>query len=228
MCAVSRFRRRLLLVCVMAGAVLAGCGGASSPPGTPRHATPRPEPKPSPEPSPWSSGWPGGGLDANWDVLRDLQGELFDTCHAGTPVPGAAPYAGKVHPLIVMDMNNAWLAYDVDINQEFRASGWPWPSPIQLVACYRSEDKKAGSCGPYKTEAGEVGEVIRYRETMTIRVVVAATGKVLQKKALTSATPKCPGAKFWTTGTWGWTLKNPVTADQISTYITAVSKQQVK
>jgi hypothetical protein len=33
---------------------------------------------------------------------------------------------------------------------------------------------------------------------MTIRVVVAATGKVLQKKALTSATPKCLGAKFWT------------------------------
>lgn len=225
--AVSRSRRRQLLICVLAVVVLAGCG-ASSPSATPRQITPRPEPTPTPEPSPWSSGWPEGGLDVNWEVERDLRLELFDACYGGTPVPGAAPYAGEVHPLVVFDMNNGWLAYDVDINEGFRTSGWPWPSPIQLVVCYDSADKKAGTCGLYKTEAGEVGEVVRYQDKVTVRVVVAATGKVLQKKVLTSATPKCPGAKFWTTGAWGWKLKNPVTPEQINKYATAVSKQQVK
>ena len=85
-----------------------------------------------------------------------------------------------------------------------------------------------GSCGLYKTEGGEVGEVVRSQDKVTVRVVVAATGKDLQTRVLSSRVPKCPGTKFWTTGAWGWTLIDKVTAGQINQYATAVSKQQVK
>jgi hypothetical protein len=226
--AASRSRRWKLLACAIAGVVLAACSGGSSPSGTPRPITPRPEPTPTPEPSPWSSGWPEGGLDQNWEVLRDLQGELFSACYDGTPVPGAAPYGGKVHPLVVVDMNNGWLAYDVEVNEGFRVGGWPWPTPIQLVVCARHDEKVVGSCGLFKTEDGEVGEVVRSQDKVTFRVVVAETGKTLQTKVLSSPAPKCPGTKFWTTGNWGWTLTNPVSVEQIDKYAMAVSKQKVE
>jgi hypothetical protein len=234
MSAASRSRPWRVLVCVIVGLVLAGCSGASTPAGTPRPSnvgiTPRPEASPTPEPSRWSSGWLEGGLDVNFDVQRDLQGSLFDTCFHGTPVPGAAPYAGKVHPLVVMDMDNGWLAYDVDINQGFRETGWAWPSPIQLVVCARHEQdaRKVGSCGLYKTEDGEVGEVVRYQDRLSIRVIVATTGKSLQTKILSGPVPTCPGTKSWTSGSWGWTLKDKVTAQQIDEYARTVSKQPVK
>lgn len=213
-----RSRRWQLLACAITVVMLAGCGGASSPSGTPlARITPRPE-TPTPEPGPWSSGWPVPGHDARIEVeLR-----LFDACYAGKPVPGAAPYAGKVHPLVVFDMNNGWVA-DVDINQDFLSSGWPWPSPIQLVVCSRSEEKTVASCGTYKTEAGEVGEVVRYQDTMTLRVIVAQTGKALQEKVLKNPAPKCPKSLVVPKG-FEWNLKNPVTAEQVNTYATAVSE----
>ncbi len=231
--AVSRTRRWRLLTCVITAAVVTGCGGATPPAGSPgpsddAHVTPRPDPTPTPEPGPWTSGWPEGGLDVSWEVLRDLQVELFDACYDGTPVPGAAPYAGAVHPLVVFDMNNAWLAYDVGINEGFRTSGWPWPSPIQLVVCARSEEKTAGSCGTYKSDDGSTGEVIRHQDTMTLSVVVAATGKALQKKVIKNPAPKCP-AKVWVAkGTESFFVKNPVTPEQVDTYARSVSKQPVE
>jgi hypothetical protein len=222
-----------VLISVIAAVVLVGCSGAPAPAGTPQSVariTPHPEPTPTPEPRPWTSGWPAGGLDANWEVLRDLQGGLWDTCYKGTPVPGSAPYAGTVHPLVVMDMDNAWLAYDVDINADFRESGWPWPGPIQLVVCadHLQDAKKIGSCGFYTTEDGKVGEIIRYQDGVSVRVVRADTGKTLQTKVLLGSVPKCPGAKLWVTGNWGWTLTDKVTPGQIDEYATAVSKQPVK
>jgi hypothetical protein len=155
-----------------------------------------------------------------------VEDDLFNACYGGTPVPGAAPYAGEVHPLVVVDMNNGWVADDVGINETFVSSGWPWASPIQLVVCARSEDRKSGSCGLYRTEAGEVGDVTRYREVMTLRVVGAATGKVLQKKVITSAMPKCPRQVVMPVGQWH--VETTVTGKQVNAYAKAVSKQKVQ
>ncbi len=219
------------LLFVLAMMVLTGCSGASSPLSTaplshPVPITPGPEPTPTPKPSPWSSGWPEGGLDVNWEVKRDLETELSYACWDGTPVPGAAPYAGQVHPLVVMDMDSAWMA-DVDINQDFVSTGWPWPSPIQLVVCARSEEKVVGSCGSYKSEGGVVGEVVPYQETMTLRVIVVATGKALQKKVIKNPVAKCP--KTVALNLIGeWAVRNPVTPKQVNAYAMTVSKQAVK
>ena len=228
MCSLSRSRRWKLLACAIAGVMLAACSGGSSPSGAPR-ITPPPEPTPTPEQSPWSSGWPKGGLDENWEVLREIEGELWSACYDGTPVPGAAPYGGKVHPLVVVDTNNAWLAYDVEINEGFRVGGWPWPTPIQLVVCARHDEKVIGSCGLYKTKDGEVGEVLRSRDKVTFRVVVAETGETLQTKVVSAPAPRCPNKLWaWTPADRGWTLTNPVSVEQIDKYATAVSKQEVK
>jgi len=203
--------------------VLAGCSG--TPPPSVAPATPRstPRPTPTPGPSPWSSGWPLHGYDAS---AVDAESALRAACSDGTPVPGAAPYAGKVHPLIVVDQQGHWSGFD--INQEFPWSPWSWPSPIQLLVCVPANDEKqVGSCGSYKNEAGEVGEVLRYKDSVTVRVVVAETGKTLQKKVLANPAPKCP-KNFTVTGNFEWRIIDEVTAEQVNEYATAVSTQQVQ
>ena len=191
--------------------------------GTPRPAyrapiTPPPE-TPTPGPSPWSSGWPYYG-DDNSAITR----ALFDACYRGAPVPGAAPYAGETHPLIVEDMSGHWGGFDINAN--FPWDPWSWPSPIQLVVCVHSDEKKVGSCGLYKNESGEVGELLRYDDMAAVRVVIAETGETLQSEVLTNPAPKCPKMA---TIDWGiWELRDRVTDAQITDYATAVSKQTVK
>jgi hypothetical protein len=138
------------------------------------------------------------------------------------PVPGAAPYAGSVHPLLVVDMDNWWLA-DVAINRDFPGPyGWSWSDPIQLVVCVTRHEAKAASCGLYKS-GGELYEVIRKEDRATLRVIEAATGRTLQKEVLTNAAPKCP-KKFMTTP-GDYVLEKPVTDAQVNRYATSVSKQ---
>jgi hypothetical protein len=207
-------RTRLLIGALVT--LLAACGGAAptAPTTTPVAYTPRP----SPSPAPWSSDW--GGFASTWD--GGVTEVLVATCKDGTPVPGAAPYAGLVHPLLVMDMDQ-WSLANVAINQgSQRSFGWSWASPLQLVVCVEREQKRAGSCGLYKS-GDEVHEVIRKQATATIRVLEAVTGKVLQQKVLKNAAPKCP-KKFWTTSGY-WVLVDPVTDEQVDTYATSVSTQ---
>lgn len=209
------------LAVALAMIVLAGCGGTSPPSVAP--ASPTSAPTPTPAPSPWSSGWPLHGSDAS---AVDAESALRAACSDGTPVPGAAPYAGKVHPLIVVDQQGHWSGFD--INHGFPWSPWSWSSPIQLVVCVPANDeKKVGSCGTYKNEAGEVAEVFRYKDSVTVRVVVAATGKALQRKVLANAAPKCL-KDFWVSGTDGWQIIDEVTAEQVNEYATAVSTQKVQ
>ena len=136
-------------------------------------------------------------------------------------MPGAAPYAGSVHPLLVIDMDD-WSTIDVAINRGFPYPIWSWPSPIQLVVCVTRQEKKVGSCGLYKS-GSEVHEVIRKQGRATVRVIEAATGRALQKKVLTNAAPKCP-KKFTATPGY-WVLVEPVTDKQINRYAGSVSKQ---
>jgi hypothetical protein len=220
MCAISRIRRWPLLICVIA-VVVAGCAGTPSPSFVLITINPYNK-TPTPEPSLWSSGW--GGYRDDKAVLR-MKLELVAACLDGTPVSGAAPYGGDSHPLLVVDMNNQWIA-KVDINRDFPddAYGWSWPSPIQLVVCATRQENKVGSCGLYKADDGEVGEVVRYEDTMTFRVVVAQTGTTLQKKVITNPAPECP--KLIGVDLLGeWFVKNRITDEQINEYATAVSNQ---
>ena len=215
--AVSGSRWWRLVTCATAAAVLAGCGASTAAPTwTPAMFSEEPSPEPT-EPGPWSSGW-GGGVDTWEGGVRDA---LVAACKDATPVPGAAPYAGAVHPLLVVDMDD-WSLANVAINRDFPgAYGWSWPSPIQLVVCATRQEKRVSSCGLYKS-GNKSYEVIRKQGRATIRVIEAATGKMLHKKVLTNPAPRCP-KKFTTTPGY-WVLVEPVTDEQVDKYATSLSK----
>jgi hypothetical protein len=193
------------LLVVLAIILLAGCSGAPGASVALAEPTATPTPTPEPTPSPW---W-------KWASAA---------CVRGTPVPGAAPYAGGLHPLIVYDAADE---FGFDINADLPDGAWPWQSPIQLVLCAHHEKLKATSCGLYKTEDGQIGKVVRYQDKVTVRVVVAQTGKVLQKKVMTHPIPKCPKTITYTLVPT-WEVTNEVTNEQIDAYATGVSKQAVK
>lgn len=218
-------RSRRLAVAVLA--VLAGCGGT---PPVAREDTPAPSvprvlptasaPTPTPMPSPTPS------------VSEE---ELAAVC-SGRAIPSAAPYAGKVHPLVVIDerlgdyVNSVYV-----INKKLDNGTWPIPK-IQLVVCVPFDQEAsvtAGSCGRnWKRQSdGVAGELLLRRYKMSIRVVVVRTGKTLQTKALFGSVPTC-GGKF---SSLDLSVKPPwkgygseVTVSQINQYATAVSNQPVK
>ena len=165
--------------------------------------------------------------------------DLLSACD-GKPVPGADPYAGTVHPLVVVYYESGadygwWLGGaqyardDWDINQKWFDGDWP--SAIQLVVCldpYKSI--KMGSCGSYKRSGDNVvGQVIRYKWSETVRVVVASTGKTLQSKVVLGGTPTCHSKLDDPGGNPPWLIHGSVpNADYINTYAVGVSTQKVK
>ena len=163
----------------------------------------------------------------------DEQQQLVAACY-GTPVPGAAPYAGKVHPLVVAGPWGGdqwdWIPDIIDINQRWRDGEWT-SAMIQLVICPGKDDTVRGrSCGTYKRSDGVTGELSQVKVKQPIRVVIAETGRTLQTKALYGAIDDCPSTKTITYGTAPpWFFQgDDVTPEQIDRYATAVSTQAVK
>jgi len=219
------------LAVTLAVMVLAGCAGTptvwqvetptpsvarASPTSaaTPDAPTPTPQPTPKPTPPPEEA--------------------LVAACD-GEPVSWAAPYAGKVHPLVVVDPEGFSASYA--INKKWRDE--KWTSPIQLVVCVPdgTEDSvKVGSCGRWKRQSDGVwGELIKYRYKSTIRVVIAETGKTLQRKALYGSVPPCGNAPQDQYSIPDMNEKPPwhlygveVTPSQVQKYATEVSTQKVQ
>jgi hypothetical protein len=206
----------------------AAAGAPSASPATTAGATPSPAPTPTSVPTPTP------------------EDQLIAACRHGKPVPWAAPYAGKVHPLVVVeqwwgDSHYSDYPSDIDvvdasyaINAKWRKG--TWTSPIQLVVC--NPDPKAAavrvaSCGrAWKRTDGVTGELLLYQYTSKIRVVVAATGKTLQSKVLRGNAPTCGDGEY---SLLDLDVDPPwkkfglaVTPAQVSKYATTVSKQKVK
>ncbi len=209
----SRFLVALALV------ALAGCSSAVPPPPV-ATASPTPTPTATPTPTPLPTPTP--------------EDDLIGACY-GRPVAWAAPYAGKVHPLVIAGpwgAPKAWDRIDPDLGPNQRWSGGEWTNEmIQLVICPESADPKpSGSCGTYSLVEDVTGELIRLRDKVVIRVVVAKTGKRLQSQALYGALPGCPTTQsvpLSATPPWH-ILGDSVTLDQIGEYATVVSKQPVE
>jgi hypothetical protein len=205
--------------------VLAGCFPGLSrptpsvPPASPTTSAPTPHtPTPTPKPTPTPGPTP---------IPEE---ELAAACN-GTPVPWAAPYAGKVHPLVVAGWGFDPIPDIYAINLKWLDG--IWTSPIQLVLCPGSGRtvENVGSCGTYRICPDcTKGKLIRQRIKERIRVVVAKTGKTLQSKTLYGAVDDCPTTYAITLGDDPpWYIRgNDVTYAQISKYATAVSKQPVK
>ncbi len=170
------------------------------------------------------SGWsPTPTLTPALPVTED---ELLAACE-GKPIPHAAKYGGSVHPLVVVD---AWGEIDPDL-YDINAK-WAddlWPSPIQLVLCVDdSTTVKVGSCGTYTRRSdGAAGQIIRYRDSVKVRVVVAATGKDTGYKTFAGSTPQClASVSLPASGPPPWEMYgDDVSSDAINAYATAVSKK---
>jgi hypothetical protein len=107
-----------------------------------------------------------------------LDSELALAC-SGSPVPFTAPYAGNVHPLVVVgpagEIDVSWA-----INAKWIGSEW---TAIQLVVCVGAyaptgEERR---CGPYSDGTNLVIRPMEHR----VKVVKAATGTTLTKKTFT-------------------------------------------
>jgi len=173
--------------------------------------------------------------------------QLLAACRHAKPVSWAAPYGGKVHPLVVVEdwRGDTWYS-DYPANIDVVDSSYAinlkwrndtWTTPIQLVVCNPDPNKtsvRVASCGGnWKRESdGVVGELLKYQYRSKIRVVVAKTGKTLQTKTLYGTVPPCGGGGA---SSLDLDVKPPwkkygyeVTAAQVSKYATTVSKQAVK
>jgi hypothetical protein len=188
----------------------AGVPGRCPPP------PPTPTPVPSPTPVP---------------TIGD-QG-LADVCK-GTRLPLADAYAGTVHPLVAAFGPGAGgTSWDLSSHLPWAINdkwyGGLWPSPIQLVVCVDQAFKKLSSCGTYQSDSGKKGQLIPYRFSAPIRVVVARTGKVIASKTIYGATPHCPGTfKPFSNGP-PWKLYGPQPDDDaINAYATSFSTGAVK
>ena len=152
--------------------------------------------------------------------------DLVNAC-GGTPVPGAAPYAGTVHPLVVVAGGQISVAA-FTINGKW--VGGLWPGPVQLVVCVDAETAaQVASCGSYtRGSDGASGEVLAYTYSQAVRVYVATTGKWLQSQTFTGSAPTC-AQTLSVAGPPPWKIYGPhVSADTINTYATQVSTQTVQ
>ena len=207
--------RRLLLALTV---ILAGCASAA-PTGSPSPVTPTIAPTPTAAPTPLPT--------------PDPETELVGACY-GEPVAWAAPYAGNVHPLVIAGPHGkagvwSWLP-DYDINGKWRDGEWASPA-IQLIVCPEpAKPKPGGSCGTYTMVEGVTGELLRLRDAVKVRVVVAQTGKTLQTTTLVGPKTKCPASTGMVVGAappWSF-LGDNVSLDQIDEYAAKVSKQPVE
>ena len=192
-----------------------------------------PTPTASPTPTPIPTATP----------LPPITAEQLAAACNGTPVPGAAPYAGTIHPLVVLGKNGLpeWTvdgigqkySYTYAINNRwFNGS---WDGPIQLVVCPSDpQTQKLSSCGSYTRSDGVVGQVIPYRYFVIVKVIIARTGKLLQSKTFYGGkAPDCADqVQLPATDNPPWKIySDPMDTQSngpVALYATAVSTQKVK
>jgi hypothetical protein len=153
-------------------------------------ATPTDTPTEMPTPTAAPTATPAPAVSADDIILL---------CNKGTKIPLATAYGGKAHPLVlVTDTTAGWTIdsygdrYDIDRNW----SAGVWAHDLQLVVCVGSQgSKSAGACkNKYQRSSdGAIGKVTRYRYYLSIKVMVATTGKTLATKYLYGSTPVCGG-----------------------------------
>ena len=182
-----------------------------TPPPTPFR---KPTPTPVPAPTIPSSYW------------------LWQVC-SGHPLSGSPAYSGAVHPLVVaeVDYSGTWTAslYDFPINNNWYNG--KWTKPLQLVVCVGAEKNiKVRSCGRYtRSSDGKVGYIYTYKQSLTVKVMFAKTGKALQSKTFYGSAPACTQ---WMTidstpPPWKVTGSYPSTS-AINNWATGVSTQKIK
>jgi hypothetical protein len=208
-----------LVIVMVAGAasLLSASGARPSPTASPiAYAKPTPTPTPTPtvEPTPTPTPTPV-------PLPEPTQAELAAACAKGTRIPEAAPYAGTSHSYLVgqsgVDDAGVWTfmvtqgsLYDEYSPGDLQKNGL---DPIQLVICEydNAAIKVGGGYCWYSNSAGDQLRVTLLKESLTIRVLVASTGKTLASKTFYGGTD-CPD-----------TMERPSDGSSTMTYTNSVN-----
>lgn len=215
-------RKRRVPIRPMAGhllmSLIVGCSAPASPvtPSPTTLPTPITTAAPTPQPTPRP------------------EEELIGACY-GKAIAWAAPYAGRVHPLLIAGPWGRagawdWINPNLGVNQKWSEGEWA-SSMIQLMVCPEpAEPVEHGSCGTYRSGSGESGELLRFKDALMIRVVIAHTGETLQSKKLLGPEKECPTSRvIFGSDPPPWIfLEESVTLEQIENYAAEVSKQPVE
>jgi hypothetical protein len=208
--------RAIFLAVLLIAAACSGGPAVTPAPTTSSVISPSPTVTPSPQPSP------------------SPEEELIGACH-GRAVAWAAPYAGRVHPLLIAGPWGIpgawdWINPDLGVNQKWSEGEWTG-SMIQLMVCPEPAEPVAdGSCGIYHSGTGESGQLLRFKEALMIRVVIAQTGETLQSQELLGPGQDCPASRvILGNDPPPWSLLGKsVTLQQIADYAAKVSAQPVE
>jgi hypothetical protein len=125
------------------------------------------------------------------------EAQLAASCNHGTPIAAAAKYSGTSHPLALLEAETGWSLTGYVINGTWNSAyggtyDHGFPAALQLVACQGAQKTvRVGSCGDYRDSYGYTGEVIRYKYTVNVRIIVARTGKSLKSKNFSGSVLKC-------------------------------------
>jgi hypothetical protein len=164
------------------------------------------------------------GPCANLPISKE---QMAAACAHGTAISQAGIYTASVHPhplVLVTHPDNSWQYWNYAIAGNFNAIWYsPWPSPVQLIVCESARTAvKAGSCGWYK-KAGVTGEVVRYKDNVTVRAIVARTGKVLSSKTFVGFVPTCDTSKIENESP-PWEIHGAPNSSAIQAYELSLSK----
>ncbi len=138
-----------------------------------------------------------GTLPVDWsdvDVATDLLASWYSGVCNGHKVAISAPYKGKSHPLVILGPgsdHNKWAAKlaGKGAPKGLRPAGI---EKVQLVVCITQKVKLGPACGTYIRSSDHVrGTLRRRKDVVTVRVMVAGTGKEIRRNTFTRM-PTCP------------------------------------
>ncbi len=138
-----------------------------------------------------------GTLPVDWssvDVATDTLAGWYSGVCKGRKVAISARYVGKSHPLVILGPgsdHNKWAVRlaGAGAPKGLRPTGI---EKVQLVVCITQKVKLGPACGTYVRSSDHVrGTLRRRKDVVTVRIVVASTGKELRRSTFTRM-PKCP------------------------------------
>ncbi|MFZ1410102.1 MAG: hypothetical protein WAS07_01425 [Micropruina sp.] len=138
-----------------------------------------------------------GTLPVDWSnvtLATDTLADWYAGVCKGRKVAVSARYGGKSHPLVILgpgsDRNN-WAVTLAGKNapKALHPSGI---EKVQLVVCITEKVTLGPACGTYVRSSDNVrGTLRRRKDVVTVRIVVASTGKEIRRNTFTRM-PTCP------------------------------------
>ncbi len=154
---------------------------------------PTPMPTPVPTPTPMPTPMPTPVPTPTPAPLIPSTAELGTACSYGTAITASEPYAGSTHPVGVVYLSEDSKSWNADSDYWLGETFSALSGPAQLILCIGLQHEvRVSSCGSYRRDSdGKIGEVIRYKVGIDLRIRIASTGKLLKDNTFYGSIPTC-------------------------------------